>query len=144
MKNNILVVLLISVLFISCDDKNNTNFETKNYIAGTWIPSELGNINSNGKVVYTDYVHATDCNKDNLILNDNFSYEENSYSNSCVNTKESNTYRYETGILYLNSFDDVLNKDVEFSYNILSLTYTELELSYTNDLNKIVFVKFTR
>jgi hypothetical protein len=144
MKRIFLILFLSSFLLISCDDDKYTNFEPKNYIAGTWTPTQLGRINNFGKVLYTPYVHESDNCKDNFILNENFTYENNEYDTNCENFKLSNTYRYDTGVLFLNTLNDLTNENEELSYNVKALTYTDLELSFTDEANKIVFVKFTR
>ena len=79
MKKLFLILLFSSFLLVSCDDDKDTNFEPKNYIAGTWIPSETGSVNNFGKVVYTPYVDSENCEKDNLILNEDYTYVNNNY-----------------------------------------------------------------
>ena len=144
MKRLFLILFFSLFLLVSCDDDKDTNLEPKNYIAGTWTPTEIGSINNFGKVVYTAYVHSSNDCKDNFILNENFTYENNEYDANCQNFKLTNTYRYDTGVLYLTFLNDFTNENEEVSYNVKGLTYTDLELAYSDENNKIAFIKFKR
>ena len=71
-------------------------------------------------------------------------YVNNNYDSSCQNFQLTNSYRYDTGVLYLNLLNDITNENEEFSYNVKSLTYTELELAFMDENSKVAFVRFTK
>lgn len=147
-KINILVLLAISSLFLnSCEEDEETNFVQPNYLAGKWITTQIGSLNSQGVLNYVDYDNNVNCDADNLIFNEDNSFEVNDFEyldNVCEDFSINGTYSLTSNkisLIYLNAE----GLEVEESRNILSLTYTEIEITYTDsETNEIVFLKLQK
>lgn len=147
-KINIVVLLAIASLFLnSCEKEEETNFVQKNYLVGKWVATEIGSLNSDGDLNYEAYENSTDCEADNLIINENKSFQINDYeylNAICDNFNTEGTYTVENNRITLN-YTDSEGIIIEETRNVSSLTFTEMQLSYTdNQTNEIVFLKFQR
>lgn len=146
-KFNIIFLAVFTLFLSSCEEDSETNLVPKNYLAGKWVPTKMGTLNAIGKIIYVDYVNNAECDNDNLLLNENFTYTANDYEfegSECVNYNINGSYTLNGSNLvlkYLNDFDE----EVVETRRITNLTYTEMEINYTDsETNQIVFLKLTK
>lgn len=147
-KIKIVVLLAISSLFLnSCEKEEETNFVQKNYLVGKWVATEIGSLDSQGVLTYEAYENNANCDSDNLILNEDKSFQVNDFeylNDVCDNFNIDGTYTLEGNRISLN-YTDSEGIAVDETRNISILTFTEMEVSYTdNETNEIVFLKFQR
>lgn len=142
----LLLLLLFPLIFISCGE-DDEDFVTQNYLVGNWEISQQGTRSPQGVILYTDYVNNTNC-KDNYIFNADFSFESNDYTTTepCVSTKITGTYDRLSTFVTLNYTVQVGETQQEQSttLTVISLTYTEAVLAYTNDVNEVVYLKLVK
>ncbi len=146
-KINILFLALTSLFLTSCDEDSETNLIPKNYLAGKWVATEVGTLNAVGALVYTDYVNNAECDNDNIVLNENFTYTANDFEfedAECVNYNISGTYTLSGSNLVLKYIDE-FDEEVVETRRITNLTYTEMEINSTDsETNQVVFLKLTK
>lgn len=149
MKKTTKLVLLAfsSLLLNSCDKEEETTFVQPNYLVGKWVPIKIGSLNSQGVLNYMDYENNANCDSDNIIFNEDksFKYDDFEFLNdACVDFSINGTYSLTSNKIALN----YLNTEgvaVEESRNILSLTPTQIEITYTDiETNGIVFLKMQK
>lgn len=147
MKKVSLIFMSIFALFISCDEDDDTTFVQENYLLGKWYVNQIGTINANNTIVYEDYINATDCEHDNLVLNENKTFEENDFefiNSSCQNFQTTGSYEVENNKIVL-TYVDSEGVSMEHVLSIVTLTYEEINLSYTDtETNEIVFLKLRK
>jgi hypothetical protein len=147
-KLNIIVLLAISSLFfVSCEEDDETNFTQPNYLAGKWVPVKIGGLNSQGVLNYQDYQNSADCDLDNLVFNQDSSFEYHDFEfidNACDDNNIDGTYALDNNRINL-VYTDSDGLEVTETRNILSLTFTEMEITYTDsETNQIVFLKLQK
>lgn len=147
-KINIIVLLAICSLSLnSCEKDTETSFVQKNYLVGKWFATEIGSLNYQGVLSYEPYENNPNCDSDNLILNEDKSFQVNDFeylNDVCDTFNIDGTYTVEGNRITLN-YTDSEGIAVDETRNISSLTFTEMEVSYTdNETNEIVFLKFQR
>ena len=147
MKKVFLIFLPIFFFSLSCEDDDELTFVQENYILGKWFVTEIGTINSNNTIVYEDYINDSECEADNLVLNQEGTYEENDFeftSSSCQNDQITGTYILDNNKIVQTYIDNEgLTKQRVLS--IITLTYEEINLSYTNtETNTLVFLKLRK
>jgi hypothetical protein len=134
-------------LFISCEEDDEVTFENKNYILGKWTLDQIGNINNANFINYQDYVSAADCESNNLVLAENNTYEQNYYDfvdNLCQNDQTSGNFELVNNNIILTYVDD-FNETKQLTLTIISLTYTDLEISFTDEeTEQLVFHKLKK
>ena len=145
-KINIVVLLAIASLFLnSCEKEEETNFVQKNYLVGKWVVTEIGSLNSDGDLNYEAYENSTDCEADNLIINENKSFQINDYeylNAICDNFNTDGTYTVENNRITLN-YTDSEGIIIEETRNVSSLTFTEMQcLTPTTRLMKLFSLNF--
>lgn len=148
MKNTLILLFLLPFMFISCGE-DEENFVQQNYLVGKWEISQIGSKSSAGAILYKDYENAANCDKDNYIFNNDFTFENNDYTNtgSCTNDKIAGSYERNSTFVTLNYTIEIDNesKQVSNSYTIISLTFTEAIIAYTDKSSKqIVYLKLTK
>ncbi|MDD2984971.1 hypothetical protein [Flavobacterium sp.] len=146
MKKITLLVMAVFALCISCDDDDDTAFVQEDFVLGKWYLNQIGSINAQNKVVYVDYVNTTDCEDDNLVFNEDNTFEENDFeliNSTCQNLQNTGTFDVQSNKIILSTMVDGVA--MEQTYTIVSLTYVDITITYTDtETNKIVFLKFLK
>jgi hypothetical protein len=146
MKKISLLLLSFFALFISCDDDDDTTFVQESFVVGKWYLNQIGGINAQNQVVYVDYINNTDCEDDNLVFNENNTYEENDLeliNSSCENLQTTGSFDVQNNKIILSYMVDGIA--MEQTLTIVTLTYVDATFSYTDtETNKIVFLKFNK
>ena len=147
MKRVSLMFLPIFFFSLSCEEDEELNFIQENYILGKWFVTEIGTVNSNNTIVYEDYINDSECEEDNLVLNQEGTYEENNFefiSSNCQNDQITGTYILDNNKI-VQTYTDSGGQLKQKVLTIVALTYEEINLSYTdNEINKIVFLKLRK
>jgi hypothetical protein len=150
MKKGTLLLLLASVLFLnSCDDKDTTDFEQKNNLAGQWIPVKIGSLNAQNVVRYTDYQNDAACDVDNIFFNQDSTYVQNDYSDNagtCENDSETGTYAVQGNTIVLTYIDETQTPSViERALTVTNLNYNTMEVVYTDSVtHNLVFITLNK
>ena len=146
MKKITLLVMAVFALCISCDDDDDNTFVQEDFVLGKWYLNQIGSINAQNKVVYVDYVNTTDCEDDNLVFNEDNTFEENDFeliNSTCQNLQNTGTFDVQSNKIILSTMVDGVA--MEQTYTIVSLTYVDITITYTDtETNKIVFLKFLK
>lgn len=146
MKKILALLFLLPLTFVSCGE-DEENFVQQNYLVGKWEIIQTGARSPQGIILYQDYVNNEAC-KDNYIFNSDFTFENNDYNTvgTCVSTLISGTYeRFSTNVTLNYSILVGGNpQQVTTSLTVISLTYTEVILAYTNDVNQIIYLKMQK
>lgn len=146
MKKIIALLLLFPLIFVSCGEEEE-DFVAQNYLVGNWEIVQQGTRSPQGIILYQDYVNNANC-KDNYIFNADFTFESNDYNTegSCVSTKISGTYDRLSTFVTLNYTVQVGETQQEESttLTVISLSYTEAVLAYTNGSNQVVYLKLVK
>jgi hypothetical protein len=149
--NLVLLTLLVSFSFLSCDNEDETGYVQKDFLTGKWIITKRGVVNNSGKLVYFPYVNDADCDLDNYTFNEDLSYSFNNFSTAsgtCENVATIGEYSAESNTVTLiypeeNSAGEIEMK--ERILNIKQLTDNSLEFTFTNTtINRIVFLKLIK
>ena len=147
MKKVFLTILPIFLFLFSCEEDDELSFVQENYIIGKWFVTEIGTINSNNTIVYEDYINDSECEADNLVLNQEGTYEENDFeftSSSCQNDQITGTYILDNNKI-VQTYIDSEGITKQRVLSIISLTYEEINVSYTNsETNTLVFLKLRK
>lgn len=146
-----IAALVVSTGFVaSCEREDDSSFTEPNYLAGKWIPVEMGTVNSQNIMNYMPYENDAECEMDFMVLNENmtFSFSDFEYNGTaCETTVLEGDYRRESKTLILTTIEDIdgVPTEVETTRNLVSLTYDTLEISYTDEsTGKITFLKFEK
>lgn len=146
MKKITLLVMAVFALCISCDDDDDNTFVQEDFVLGKWYLNQIGSINAQNKVVYVDYVNTTNCEDDNLVFNEDNTFEENDFeliNSTCQNLQNTGTFDVQSNKIILSTMVDGVA--MEQTYTIVSLTYVDITITYTDtETNKIVFLKFLK
>lgn len=146
-KITLLCFLSVFSLLTSCEEDDGITFVKENYVLGKWTIDQIGNINSANFINYQEYVNTTECESDNLVLTENNTYEENYYefvNNACQNDQNTGTFELTNNNIVLTYLNE-LNETENLTLTIISLTYTDLEISYTDkDTEQLVFLKLKK
>jgi hypothetical protein len=147
MKRILAILFLLPIAFVSCGEDED-NFVQQNYLVGTWEINETGARSPQGVIIYQPYVNNTDC-KDNYIFNADFTFQNNDYNTegTCVSNAINGTYsRLSTNVTlnYTIQGSGGAPQQVQQTLTVISLTFTEVILAYTNDVNQIVYLKCTK
>lgn len=138
--------MAVFALCISCDDDDDNTFVQEDFVLGKWYLNQIGSINAQNKVVYVDYVNTTDCEDDNLVFNEDNTFEENDFeliNSTCQNLQNTGTFDVQSNKIILSTMVDGVA--MEQTYTIVSLTYVDITITYTDtETNKIVFLKFLK
>ncbi|HBI00310.1 MAG TPA: hypothetical protein PLL09_02035 [Flavobacterium sp.] len=147
----IFIVLLTISTFLSCESDDGITYVTPDYLSGKWVWDQIGAINAQNVLVYQSYVNDEGCEKNNLILNNNGSYEKNDFQlvgSVCENSQQLGSYELNNNILslsYIDEEEEEENQNVTDYFTIISLTYTEIQISYTDkDTDELVFLKLIK
>lgn len=146
MKKILALLFLLPLTFISCNE-DEEKFVEQNYLVGKWEITQTGSTNAAGVIVYQNYANNADC-KDNYIFNTDFTFENNDFNTvgTCVSSKISGTYgRLSTNVTL--NYSVLVNgtpQQVAKSLTVISLTYTEVILAMTNNVNQIVYLKLQK
>lgn len=153
MKNFLYISLLAasSVFITSCEREDDANFEAPNYLAGKWVPMEIGTVDEDNMVMYAPYQNDAECDVDNMVLyaDNTFTFSDFEYSDSaCENNSFTGTYRRDANTLILVTMgeDEMGNPvEVEITRNLVSLSYDTMEISYTDEATEeITFLKLQK
>lgn len=147
MKRILAILFLLPMAFVSCGEDED-NFVQQNYLVGTWEINETGARSPQGVIVYQAYVNNTNC-KDNYIFNADFTFQNNDYNTegTCVSNAINGIYsRLSTNVTlnYTIQGSGGAPQQVQQTLTVVSLTFTEVILAYTNDVNQIVYLKCTK
>lgn len=152
MKNIFKISFAFALLALtaSCNDDDDTNFVQENYLAGKWVPVEMGTLNDENILDYLPYENDSQCDLDNLLLNEDYSFSFTDFQyngTTCESVLSEGTYRKEGRTLILTTTEEIdgVPTEVESSQNLISLTYDTMEVSYTDeDTHELTFIKFTK
>lgn len=146
MKKILAFLFLLPFAFVSCGE-DEENFVQQNYLIGKWEISQTGATNSAGVIIYQNYANNADC-KDNYIFNADLTFESNDYNTvgTCVSSKIDGTYSRLSTNLTLRYTIQVggAPQQMTTSLTVVSLTYEEVILAYTNDVNQVVYLKLQK
>jgi hypothetical protein len=145
----IFIILLTITTFLSCESDDGITYVTPDYLSGKWVLDQIGSINAQNVLVYQNYINDEGCEKNNLILNSDGSYEMNDFQLvglTCENSQQLGSYELNNNILSLSYIDEEEeNQNTTDSFTIISLTITEVQISYTeNDTEQLVFLKLKK
>lgn len=135
------------LLSASCENEDDSNFVQKNYLAGKWVPVEMGTLDNENILNYFPYENDAECDADNIVLNENmtFNFSDFEYNGAtCDENLLEGTYRRENKQLILTTTEEIdgVPTEMETTRNIISLTHDTLEISYTDEItNEITFLK---
>lgn len=142
---SIIFFALLGIVFNSCDDKEESvNYIQENYLAGKWIITEEGHMNSQSGIDFAQYVNDATCNNDNIIFNDDMTFATHDFSSvdgSCQDDSVTGSYDRVNHTLTLTYTVD--GEVMHMNYIITKLTATELEFNYS-DAGELVFLKLTK
>ncbi|WP_291118561.1 DUF5004 domain-containing protein [Flavobacterium sp. UBA6135] len=146
MKKIFLILFTISTL-LSCESDDGITYTTPDYISGKWVLNQIGSINAQNVLVYQNYINGEGCEKNNYLFNSNGSYEKNEYQlvdAVCQNLQQIGTYEVNSNLIILSYFNEE-NQNATIDLTIVTLTYTEIQISYTDkDTNELVFLKLKK
>jgi hypothetical protein len=146
MKKILALLFLLPLTFVSCGE-DEKDFVKQNYLVGKWEITQIGASNPQGVILYQDYVNNSEC-KDNYIFNTDLTFEINDFptEGTCTSTRISGTYeRLSTNVTlrYTVQVGDT-PQQVSRSITVVSLTYEEAIIAYTNESNQIVYLKLNK
>ncbi len=147
------MAILASGWMVSCEEDEVDDFIYQDYLAGTWVTTEMGTPRqwNNGDEIVTviDYVPVVNddtCGEDGLIIKADGTYELNDFEvvgGNCTDLGVSGTYTRTGNNIALN-YDDAGTPRV-INANINVLTYTELIVSYrVPGTSSLRFFKFEK
>ncbi|ESU29187.1 hypothetical protein FLJC2902T_12290 [Flavobacterium limnosediminis JC2902] len=144
------LALALLTFNVSCEDDDDVNFVQQNYLAGKWIPVEMGTLDEENILDYLPYENDAECDLDNLLLNEDYSFNHTDFrynGTSCESEVMQGEYRKEGRTLILTTTEEIdgIPTEVETTRNLVSLTYDTMEISYTDeDTNEVTFLKFQK
>jgi hypothetical protein len=147
-----LASLTLGLLSLSSCEENkdfDPTYVIPNYFTGKWELTQTGSLNSSNVLYYDDVVKDESCEFDNVVLGADMSFLENDYTfgSSCELETLGGHYSILNGDIVLTYNDltpgDGVGPDVE-TFDVVALTNTNMELSYTNESGDLVFLKFTK
>jgi hypothetical protein len=143
----ILFVFLTFVGLLSCESDDGITYTQPDYLSGKWILKEIGAINQQNVLVYNEYVNDPFCEeKDNLILSNDFTFQQNSFESEntvCQNNQTNGTYVLENNTLILSS--SVNGQTITLPLTIISLTYEIVTISFTDtETGELIFMKLEK
>lgn len=146
MKKLFALLLLLPLIFVSCGE-DEKDFVEQNYLVGNWEIIQKGTRSPQGVILYQDYLNNSNC-KDNYIFNADFTFESNDYTTEepCVSTRINGTYERLSTMVTLDYTIQVgeTPQEESKSLTIVSLTYTEAIIAYTDDLGQVVYLKLQK
>jgi hypothetical protein len=136
----------------SCEENDDfdANYVIPNYFTGTWELTQTGSLNADNNVLYyDDVIKAENCEFDNVVLGADMSFTENDYTFATACELESFAGKYAVSdgniVLTYNDEDPTDEIDAETAtFDVIALTNTNMELSYTDESGELVFLKFTK
>ncbi|MEW5677387.1 hypothetical protein ABGT15_13835 [Flavobacterium enshiense] len=144
-------LLTAAILITSCEnDDDEATFVQPNYLAGKWVPVEMGTLDDENILNYFPYENDAECDADFLQLNEDmtYTYSDSEYNGAtCDATVIEGDYRRENKVLFLTTLEDVDGVPTEFetSRNLISLTYDTMEISYTDETTgDVTFIKLEK
>lgn len=147
MKNIFRFLIIIAVVFVSCED-DNPKYEVPNVIVGTWKVTDIGTRNSSGAIIYVTNTNSS-CPDDTFVFSENNTFEANDFSlvnTECENNFRSGMFVVEIRTLTLSYQITVNNElqDVTKAYTLINLYENEALLAYTDDMGIIRYLKIQR
>jgi hypothetical protein len=146
--NFILAILFTGLLFTSCDNKSeDLNYVAKNNLAGRWNIDKVGIVNSQGGIDYSDYVNDSACDVDNIVFNEDLSFQQNDFSTvdgNCQNNDITGTYSQVNHRVVLSNtdIDGVVHTQL---FTITKLDNANLEVNYADSMTGgLVFLKLVK
>lgn len=145
-KINLVVALSILVAGVSaCEGDDDVTFVQQDYLAGKWNVTEVGSLNSQNNIEYQNY---DNCDQDHYTFTEENLYQESLFTleenGTCTNnTVEASFQRQGSNIVISHPNDDGVM--VNHIKKVISLDYTEMEITYTDSLtDQLVFKKLVR
>ncbi len=143
----ILFVFLTFAVLLSCESDDGITYTQPDYLSGKWIVKEIGAINQQNVVVYNEFVNDPFCEeKDNLILSNDFTFQQNSFESEnsvCQNSQTNGTYVLENNTLILSR--SVNGQTITLPLTIISLTYEIVTVSFTDtETGELIFMKLEK
>jgi hypothetical protein len=147
-KISLFLIAISSLLSLnSCEDKNEiAAYVQPNYLAGKWVKKEFGILNGQNRVVYTPFPNTANCEENNIIFNEDFTYESNDFTlvnNTCDATTIDGIYNLDSNIITIATTDTDGNQ-VVMNRTINYLTHNEMTLVFKNSSNQIRFLKLIK
>jgi hypothetical protein len=147
MKKFVFLLLVLPLLNTACGEDDET-FVQQNYLVGKWEITKTGSMNAQGAINYSNYVNDANCDKDNYIFNSDLTFQKNDFVNlgTCTNQSITGTYNRLSTNLNLRYTENVggTPQVVNQTFTIVSLTYTEIVVAYTNSVNQLVYLKMSK
>jgi hypothetical protein len=147
MKKFVFLLLVLPLLNTACGEDDET-FVQQNYLVGKWEITKTGSMNAQGAINYSNYVNDANCDKDNYIFNSDLTFQKNDFVNlgTCTNQSITGTYNRLSTNLTLRYTENVggTPQVVNQTFTIVSLTYTEIVVAYTNSVNQLVYLKMSK
>jgi hypothetical protein len=147
MKKFVFLLLVLPLLNTACGEDDET-FVQQNYLVGKWEITKIGSMNAQGAINYSNYVNDANCDKDNYIFNSDLTFQKNDFVNlgTCTNQSITGTYNRLSTNLTLRYTENVggTPQVVNQTFTIVSLTYTEIVVAYTNSVNQLVYLKMSK
>ncbi len=140
MKNifkGVAIAILALATNTGCEDDKGSNYETPNYLVGTWELKQSGTLSSTGIVQY-DAVDACNQEFSNISFTPNYTYVNNNYAEAdCSLTSTSGTYAILNGDIVLSNLDTT-----EDRLDVTRLTDKELDVVISDAGGALTFLKY--
>lgn len=142
-------VLFAFIGLVSCEEEDDTPYVTPNYLAGKWVLTERGTLNSQNVLTYAP-AENNGCAADDVTFNADYTFETN-YADfdgtNCIAIAQDGTYEIVPGNVVLNYTDE--NPADEFpgetaTLSLRTLSDVELVLATTDINDDLVFLKFMK
>ncbi|HEX8268724.1 MAG TPA: lipocalin family protein [Flavobacterium sp.] len=129
---------------VSCEGDDDPSYTVPNYLAGNWRLTEIGSLNSQNVLVYTD-VETNGCEFDTVIFGEDYTYDDSDFESvggNCTETTTTGMYVINNGNIEMTAPDSPFEAK---TLDMLVLTDTTLEVSYTDaETEELVFERYTK
>ncbi|MGL2965500.1 lipocalin family protein [Flavobacterium sp. XGLA_31] len=147
----LLSLAALTALTVSCEsDKAEMNYVQKNNLVGTWKVAQIGTTNQANGIDYVPYQGDAVCGTDidKIMFNEDMTYmnhdfHEDTTGLTCQEDMVEGTYAQDNHNLTLTTVDDA-GQSHSTTVLITKLTYTNLEVNYTDDSGHLVFMEFVK
>ena len=146
-KLNLIMIAVLSVFLYSCEEDDTATFNRESFLTGKWNVTQVGELNSQNKVNYNDYISCDATNGESLVFTKELTYTESMYNvteDGCVNKTVTGDFKFENSNILMNYIRSD-QKVAEHGKRVIALTYEEMEIVYTDSItDKIVFKKLIK
>ncbi|RZK11486.1 MAG: hypothetical protein EOO46_06560 [Flavobacterium sp.] len=146
-KINLIVIAALSVFLYSCEEDDKASFKRENFLVGKWNVTQVGELNSQNKVNYNDYVSCDATIGESFTFTEEQTYTESMYNateDGCTNKIVTGDFKFENSNILMNYVGND-QKVAEHGKRVIALTYEQMEIVYTDSIaNKIIFKKLIK